>query len=56
MHADGVVRQLAIEAPIVDAYAGSAAAHRLTATDTLDGGDVLPGFTLKLAELFAELD
>ncbi len=30
--------------------------HLLTATDTLDGGDVLPGFHLALAEFFAELD
>lgn len=29
---------------------------RLTATDTLDGGSVLPGFTLLLQDLFAELD
>lgn len=28
----------------------------LTAEDTLDGGDVLPGFKLPLRELFAELD
>lgn len=28
----------------------------LGAGDTLDGGDVLPGFTLPLRELFAELD
>ena len=28
----------------------------LTESDTLDGGKVLPGFTLSLAELFAELD
>ena len=28
----------------------------LTATETLDGGDVLPGFLLPLADLFAELD
>lgn len=28
----------------------------LTAKDTLDGGDVLPGFTLSLAEFFGELD
>lgn len=27
-----------------------------TKADTLDGGDVLPGFTLPLPELFAELD
>ncbi|HWP36300.1 MAG TPA: Uma2 family endonuclease [Gemmatimonadales bacterium] len=28
----------------------------LSANDTLDGGEVIPGFTLKLARLFAELD
>lgn len=28
----------------------------LTQTDRLDGGDVLPGFSLELSELFAELD
>jgi Uma2 family endonuclease len=28
----------------------------LTATETLDGGTVLPGFTLALGDLFAELD
>jgi hypothetical protein len=28
----------------------------LDATETLDGGDVLPGFALSLRELFAELD
>lgn len=32
------------------------ASRTLTATDTIDGGDVLPGFTLPLSELFAELD
>ena len=44
------------EERVVDVYAGSPIAHRLTTADTLDGGDVLPGFTLKLAEQFAELD
>jgi Uma2 family endonuclease len=28
----------------------------LTESDRLDGGDVLPGFSLELSELFAELD
>jgi hypothetical protein len=28
----------------------------LTCTQTLDGQNVLPGFTLSLAKLFAELD
>ncbi len=32
------------------------AAARLTAADTLTGDPVLPGFELKLADLFAELD
>ena len=31
-------------------------AATLTEDRTLDGGDVLPGFTLRLRELFAELD
>jgi hypothetical protein len=31
--------------------------HRvLTATDVLDGGNVLPGFTLGVAELFAAVE
>jgi Uma2 family endonuclease len=28
----------------------------LTAADTVNGGAVLPGFTLRVQELFAELD
>ena len=44
------------EERVVDVYAGTSDARRLTAADLLDGGEVLPGFTLKLAELFAELD
>lgn len=44
------------EERVVDIYAASPTPRRLTAADTLDGGDVLPGFTLKLAELFAEVD
>lgn len=32
------------------------AATRLTEADSLDGADVLPGLTVKLAELFADLD
>lgn len=39
-----------------DAYTDPTSATRLTETDTLDGGDVLPGFTLSLAELFAAFD
>ena len=44
---------------VVDARAGTVAVYTspgeattLTRTDTLDGGDVLPGFSLPLAELF----
>ena len=37
-------------------YIGPDAGTVLAAGGTLDGGDVLPGFTLPLIELFAELD
>jgi Uma2 family endonuclease len=37
-------------------YTSVTQARTLTATDTLDGGSVLPGFTLALQDLFAELD
>lgn len=40
----------------VHVYAPRRKAVVLNATDTLDGGKVLPGFTLPLGELFAELD
>ena len=36
-------------------YHGVDNARLLRVTDTLDGEDVLPGFRLPLAELFAEL-
>ncbi|QDU23147.1 Uma2 family endonuclease [Urbifossiella limnaea] len=39
------------ETAVVDVYEPSSAARRLTRADTLDGGTVLPGFTLPLAEL-----
>jgi len=37
-------------------YTSEASFTDLSAADTLDGGPVLPGFTLPLGELFAELD
>ena len=37
-------------------YTTAAPGTVLTEADTLDGGDVLPGFTLPLTELFAELE
>ena len=40
----------------VTVYTSVIQARILTATDTLDGGSVLPGFTLTLRDLFAELD
>jgi len=40
----------------VRVYTSETAFTDLTAADTLDGGAVLPGFTLALAQLFAELD
>jgi Uma2 family endonuclease len=44
------------DARSVDVYTSPTDATRLTEADTLDGGPVLPGFTLPLAQLFAELD
>jgi len=41
---------------IVRVFTPSGAVESLDASQTLDGGDVLPGFTLVLSELFAELD
>ena len=40
----------------VDVYTSPEAKTTLTEADTLDGGTVLPGFTLLLRTLFAELD
>jgi Uma2 family endonuclease len=40
----------------VDVYTSATQIATLTATDTLDGGSILPGFTLPLRDLFAELD
>jgi Uma2 family endonuclease len=41
---------------IVDVYTSPSRFTTLHENDTLVGGDVLPGFTLSLKELFAELD
>lgn len=40
----------------VDVYVAPERSVRLVESETLDGGDVLPGFALPLADLFAELD
>jgi Uma2 family endonuclease len=40
----------------VAVYTSKNQVRTLSEADTLDGGDVLPGFTLPLRELFAELD
>jgi Uma2 family endonuclease len=40
----------------VAVYTSPAQATTLGSGDTLDGGSVLPGFTLAVQELFAELD
>jgi Uma2 family endonuclease len=40
----------------VAVYTSAAQFSTLAATDMLDGGSVLPGFTLALQELFAEVD
>ena len=41
---------------VVRVHTAPAQVRLLGASDTLVGGDVLPGFTLRLSELFAELD
>jgi Uma2 family endonuclease len=40
----------------VAVYTSAQDRHSLSATETLDGGNVLPGFTVPLGELFAALD
>jgi Uma2 family endonuclease len=40
----------------VRVYTSETSFADLTAADSLDGRDVLPGFTLPVANLFAELD
>jgi Uma2 family endonuclease len=44
------------EARTVSVYIAPANPTILTETDTIDGGAVLPGFTLSLRDLFGELD
>lgn len=44
------------DARTVSVYTTPTQTTLLTAADTLDGGSVLPGFTLALKDLFAELD
>lgn len=44
------------DARTVAVHPASKEARRLSERDALDGGDVLPGFSLPLTELFAELD
>jgi Uma2 family endonuclease len=51
-----LVWQIDPEKRTVDVYTAPDTFTRLDANSTLDGGDVLPGFTLPLAQLFAELD
>ena len=40
----------------VDVFTADGSVSMFDASQTLEGGDVLPGFSLVLAELFAELD
>ena len=42
------------EARTVQVFTSATEARLLRESDTLDGGDVLPGFVLPLRELFAE--
>ena len=41
------------ELKIATTHASPAKSKRFTATESLDGGKVLPGFTLSLADLFS---
>jgi pantothenate kinase type III len=52
----GLVREVDPDARTVRVGTALNQSTLLTATDTLDGGIVLPGFTLPLRELFDELD
>lgn len=45
-----------LDARVVTVFTGPEESFTLDQTQTLDGGAVLPGFTLPLAGLFAELD
>jgi len=40
----------------VKVYTSQSEMTLLSENDTLDGGDVLPGFSILMAELFGELD
>jgi Uma2 family endonuclease len=51
-----VVWEIDPRARTVVVYTSPTASTTLTAADMLDGGTVLPGFTLPLQQLFAELD
>ena len=51
-----LVWQVDPAARTISVYTAAEESTLLTEADTLDGGVVLPGFTLRVAELFAELD
>jgi Uma2 family endonuclease len=51
-----LVWMIDLDARTVDVYTAPEGPVTLTESQTLEGGDVLPGFTLPLHELFAELD
>src|SRR4051812_2123038 len=48
--------QIDINTQTATAYTGPDQSRTLSRNDALDGGPVLPGFTLNLNELFAELE
>ena len=52
----GVVWEMDPDTRTVDVYTSPTQHTTLTATDTLEGGIALPGFTLPVQALFAELD
>ena len=56
MPACGLVWEVDPTTRTVSVYTPDGSVVRLDSSQTLDGGDVLPGFSLVLSELFAELD
>jgi Uma2 family endonuclease len=51
-----LVWEVDAESRTIRVYTSPTESRLLTAADTLDGGDVLPGLAIPLADLFAELD
>jgi Uma2 family endonuclease len=51
-----LVWEFDVESRIVTVYTPDGSVNLLDSTRSLEGGDVLPGFVLALADLFSKLD